>query len=35
MAIGVVIAGIAGLFFYAGGWIRPHKTLAGDDDQHV
>jgi catalase len=25
MAIGVVIAGIAGLFFYAGGWIRPHK----------
>ena len=23
-AIGVVIAGIAGLFAYAGGWLRPH-----------
>ena len=24
-AIGVVIAGIAGLFAYAGGWLTPHK----------
>jgi catalase len=23
-AIGVIIAGVAGLFFYAGGWLNPH-----------
>src|SRR5882757_9113761 len=25
MAIGVVVAGITGLFAYAGGWFTPHK----------
>ena len=34
-AIAIVIAGIAVLFAYAGGWLTPHALTPAFNDQHV